>query len=73
MFFRPKKKSSPLEYDRECLLPVIRCSICTGEEVAGFRNLSTGRFTDVQLIRSREDLQEFMALYGLQEEPPREY
>lgn len=62
-----------MEYDRENLRPVIRCSICTGEEVAGFRNLHTGKFTDDRLLRSDRDLQDFMEQYGLETEPPREY
>ena len=45
--------------------PVIRASICTGERTAGFRNLQTGKFTEVMLVRSEEDLREFRRLYGL--------
>ena len=72
MLFR-KKKPQPRTYDREALTPVIRCSICTGEEVAGFRNLQTGHFTEVRLLRGSEDLQQFMEEYGITREPPREY
>ena len=32
------------QYDSNYEEPVIRCSICTGEQVAGFLNLSTGKF-----------------------------
>ena len=73
MFFHRKKSEGPEDYDHENLRPVIRCSICTGEEVAGFRNLHSGKFTEVQLLRCGEDLQDFMARYGLKETPPREY
>ena len=45
--------------------PVIRCSICTGEQVAGFRNGQTGRFEEVMLIRSSADLEEFKQRYGI--------
>ena len=31
------QRRSGASYDREALTPVIRCSICTGEQVAGFR------------------------------------
>ena len=68
--FRKKKQ---LTYDREQLRPVIRVSICTGEETAGFRDLHTGKFREVQLIRSDRDLREFMELYGISQVPPREY
>lgn len=68
--FRKKKQ---LTYDHEQLRPVIRVSICTGEETAGFRDLQTGKFREVQLIRSHRDLQEFMELYGISQVPPKEY
>ena len=45
---------------------VIRSSICTGEKVAGFKELEGGRFTEVMLIRSRQDEEKFKALYGLE-------
>ena len=49
-----KKKMSP-SYDPTAQKPVLRCSICTGEQVAGFQDLHTGHFTEVQLIRSRRN------------------
>ena len=45
---------------------VIRSSICTGEKVAGFKDLEGGRFTEVMLIRSREDERRFREIYGLE-------
>jgi hypothetical protein len=45
--------------------PVIRCSICTGEQVAGFRDPETGRFEEVMLIRGTEDLVTFKMKYGI--------
>ena len=62
-FFRRKPKKQP--YDRENLKPVIRASICTGERVAGFRNIHTGKFTEVMLIRYDSDLEEFLELYDI--------
>lgn len=44
---------------------VIRCSICTGEQVAGFKDEKTGKFTEVMLIRDDKDLKKFMKMYGL--------
>ena len=32
----------PADFDRELYKPVLKCSICTGEQVAGFKNLATG-------------------------------
>lgn len=48
--------------------PVLKSSICTGEQVAGFKDLKTGKFQEVCLIKSRADLQEFMEQYGIREE-----
>jgi hypothetical protein len=63
------KKTVPIkkEYDREKQKPVLHCSICTGEQVAGFKNLETGKFEDVMLIRSEHDLQAFKEMYGITE------
>ena len=73
MFLKKKKQPRSLPYDRETQEPVIRCSICTGEEVAGFRDRTTGRFREFMLLRSPKDLQEFMETWGLDTEPPRIY
>lgn len=61
------KETKRLTYDEEKQKPVIRCSICTGEQVAGFKDIHTGKFTDIMLIRSEKDLQEFKDLYGITE------
>ena len=44
---------------------VIRCSICTGEKAAGFKNKADGRFTEVMLIRSLRDEERFKEMYHL--------
>lgn len=53
--------------------PILKCSICNGEQVAGFKDLRTGKFEDVMLIRSDKDLQTFMKTYGITEPIPKEY
>ena len=63
MFFR--KKQETRTYDRNSQKPVIRSSICTGEKVAGFQDIRTGKFTEVLLIRTPGDLEEFCRLYGI--------
>ncbi len=61
-------------FDRQRHRPVIRSSICTGEQVAGFKDLQTGRFTEIMMIRDNEDLEEFMQTYGVvREEIRREW
>lgn len=59
------KKTKVIEYDRENLKPVIRSSICTGEKVAGFRNVYTGKFSEVMLIRDNKDMDEFLTKYDI--------
>ncbi len=56
-----KKKTDRIQYnyDKETQKPVLKCSICNGEQVAGFKNLQTGRFEEIMLIRNESDLQEF--------------
>lgn len=63
MVFRRKVKK--YSYDRENLRPVIRSSICTGEQVAGFKNIHTGKFSEVMLIRNDSDLEEFLKIYDI--------
>ena len=70
MLFQKKKAEKKLEkkeYDRVNEKPVLKCSICNGEQVAGFKDQRTGRFHEVMFVRSQKDLQEFMDTYGLSE------
>lgn len=64
--FKKKKKEVP--FDRENLRPAIRSSICTGEQVAGFQDIHTGKFREVMLVRDDRDLAEFLETYGLSRE-----
>ena len=57
-----------LFYDPEEQEPVIRCSICTGEQVAGFQDRDSGRFEEIMLIKSPQDLQAFRLKYGIEGE-----
>lgn len=67
--FSRKKKPIPLKhYDPARQRPALRCSICTGEQVAGFKNLSDGKFEEVMLIRNEADLQAFREQYGITED-----
>ena len=60
-------------YDKEKVKPAIRCSICTGEQVAGFQDLKTGKFLEIQLLRRPEDLEQFKKEYGITEDPKKFY
>ena len=61
-----KKVSAP-PFDPAAEEPAIRCSICTGEQVAGFRNRSSGHFREVTLIQTPKDLERFKKDYGVEE------
>jgi hypothetical protein len=37
--------------------PVICASICTGEKVAGFKDIRTGKIEEIMLIRLPEEIQ----------------
>ena len=63
-----QKQSGEFYFDRENQKPVIRSSICTGEQVAGFKDLHTGKFTDIMLIRDHKDMEEFTRKYGISRE-----
>lgn len=54
-----------VEYDEKKMRAVLKCSICTGEQVAGFKDIETGKFTEVCLIRNGTDLDLFMEKYNL--------
>ena len=54
-------------YDKESRKPVLKCSICNGEQVAGFKDIRTGKFEEVTLIRNEKELEAFMRTYGIDE------
>lgn len=66
-FRRGKGASDPRKpsLDLTGKTPAVRASICTGEQVAGFKDTQTGRFTEVILIRTEADFEEFLQTYGL--------
>ena len=66
MFGRKRPKAKQQIFDAEHYRPVLRCSICNGEQVAGFKNLETGKFEEVALIGGERELAEFMEQYGLE-------
>lgn len=60
------KKVKAAQYDLSEWKPVIRCSICTGEQVAGFQNIHTGKLEEIMLIKDEKDLKCFKAMYGVE-------
>lgn len=67
MFFSKRKKPAISSYDKDGKIPVIRSSICTGEQVAGFRDPVSGKFEELMLIRDGRDFQEFLRQYQVEE------
>lgn len=63
MFFR--KRIEKKKYDKTAKKPVIKASICNGEQVAGFKDINTGLFEEIMLIRNHEDLSSFKEMYGI--------
>jgi hypothetical protein len=65
LFKKAKSNSNNNSYDPATEVPVIKCGICTGEQVAGFLNLSSGHFRDVMLITDSADLNQFRKTYNI--------
>lgn len=65
LFRKHSRQPTVQPWDKEQMTPVIRCSICTGEQVAGFRNRTTGKMEEVMLLRDEADLQTFKSRYGI--------
>ena len=61
---RELREQFPYDPDRQ--YAVIRSSICTGEKVAGFKNREDGHFTEVMVIRTKEEEQRFREIYGIE-------
>ncbi len=68
-----KKKIVTRSYDMENTKPVIKASICNGEQVAGFKDIHTGKIEEVMLIKCPADLEFFKKMYGIDEEIAKEY
>ena len=51
-----KKKIVTKTYDKENKKPVIKASICNGEQVAGFKDIHTGKIEEIMLIKNQADL-----------------
>ncbi len=62
---KPDSKPGKTAYDPSIYKPVLHCSICNGEQVAGFKNRQTGKFEEIGYIRNEAELAEFLKQYGL--------
>ena len=64
MFWKKKEKTI-LSWDKEGTYPAVRCSICTGEQVFGFKDVHSDEFHEVALIRSDAELLQAAQEYGI--------
>ena len=58
-----KKKTVTKTYDKENKKPVIKASICNGEQVVGFKDIHTGKIEEIMLIKNQADLDAFKKMY----------
>lgn len=66
-FFKRKEKAPAAPtYNKEESEPVLRCSICTGEQVLCLRDRKSGALQELMLIRRPEDLQPFCEANGIE-------
>ncbi len=73
LFHKKARQVSSSRFDPERYTPVIRCSICTGEMSAGFRDRETGKTEEIMLIRDDRDLAAFREQYGIEGEIQKVY
>lgn len=66
MFGKKKEKTIKPLYDTARKEPIIKASICNGEQVVGFRDIESGEFHEVMFIRNNEELEGFKRQYGIQ-------
>ena len=65
--FKKRAKAEKLSYDPTVQKPVLKCSICNGEQVAGLKDIRTGKVEEIMLIRSSKDLDAFKQMCGVTE------
>lgn len=63
--FGKKTRVKKLNYDPAEQKPVIKCSICNGEQVAGLKNIKTGKVEEIMVIRGEQDLETFKQMCGV--------
>ena len=68
-----KKKTIVKTYDKDNKKPVIKASICNGEQIVGFKDIHIDKIEEVMLIKSPSDLDIFKKMYGINEEIAKEY
>ena len=65
LFQRKEKNKKKSLYSLEKYEPVLRSSICTGEQTACMRDRETGKLHEVMVIGNSQDMQQFAKEYGI--------
>lgn len=69
LFKKWKKRDAQAEpFDREKYIPVIRASICNGEQVFGWKDKDTGKFQEVEFLKNGSGLEAILEKYGISRE-----
>ncbi len=64
-FHKKEQQVKKASFDPAVSEPAMRCSICTGERVFGFRAKDGGSFEEVCLIRNDAELERVCGEYGI--------
>lgn len=66
MFKKKRSKKDEFVYNPQIHKAVLKCSICNGEQVAGFKERESSTFHEIMFIRSAADLDYFLEKYKLE-------
>ena len=72
LLFKKQTHALLYPYDPTSERAVIHSNTCNRDRVAGFKDIHTGQFHEVMLIRDEKDLNDFKRLYNIQEDIKRE-
>ena len=70
--FSKRSRSSAMGWDPDKEFPVLKCSICNGDQVLGLKDKNTGEFTELACIKDSKELAEWKKTLGVSE-IPKEY
>jgi len=64
--FKSNTESNEFEYNPNIHKAILKCSICNGEQVAGFKDKTNGTFHEIMLIKNSADLDYFLDKYKIE-------
>lgn len=70
--FLRKKDNNIYAYDSDKERPILHVSICTGETAFGYKDIVTGKFREVCLIKSDKDIEKIKSVIKVND-IPKEY